>query len=84
MTVQLSFAVGLGILSESALTYLGLGVNPTTQTWGLALNEGRDFVRQAWWISVFPGLAIVITVMALNLLGDGLRAALDVKGVSDA
>ena len=84
LTVQLSFAVGLGILAESTLTYLGLGVNPATPTWGLALNEGRDFVRQAWWISVFPGLAIVITVMALNLLGDGLRDALDVRGVSDA
>ena len=83
LTVQLSFAVGLGILAESTLTYLGLGVNPTTPTWGLAINEGRDFVRQAWWISVFPGLAIVITVMALNLLGDGLRDALDVRGVSD-
>jgi peptide/nickel transport system permease protein len=84
VTVQLSFAVGLGILAESTLTFLGLGVNPTTPTWGLALNEGRDFIRQAWWISVFPGLAIVITVMALNLLGDGLRDALDVRGVSDA
>src|SRR5215210_3620649 len=84
LTVQLSFAVGLGILAESTLTYLGLGVNTTTPTWGLALNEGRDFVRQAWWISVFPGLAILITVMALNLLGDGLRDALDVRGVSDA
>jgi peptide/nickel transport system permease protein len=84
LTVQLSFTVGLGILAESALTFLGLGVNPATPTWGLALNEGRDFVRQAWWISVFPGLAIVITVMALNLLGDGLRDALDVRGVSDA
>jgi peptide/nickel transport system permease protein len=84
LTVQLSFAVGLGILAESTLTYLGLGMNPTTPTWGLAINEGRDFVRQAWWISVFPGLAIVITVMALNLLGDGLRDALDVRGVSDS
>jgi peptide/nickel transport system permease protein len=84
LTVQLSFAVGLGILTESTLTFLGLGVNPATPTWGLALNEGRDFIRQAWWISVFPGLAIVVTVMALNLLGDGLRDALDVRGVSDA
>ncbi|MCD6033188.1 MAG: dipeptide transporter permease DppC [Thermomicrobiales bacterium] len=83
LTVQLSFAVGLGILAESTLTFLGLGVNPATPTWGLALNEGRDFIRQAWWISVFPGLAIVITVLALNLLGDGLRDALDVRGVSD-
>jgi peptide/nickel transport system permease protein len=84
LTVQLSFAVGLGILTESTLTFLGLGVNPSTPTWGLAINEGRDFVRQAWWISVFPGLAIVATVMALNLLGDGLRDALDVRGVSDS
>jgi peptide/nickel transport system permease protein len=84
LTVQLSFAVGIGILTESTLTFLGLGVNPATPTWGLALNEGRDFIRQAWWISVFPGLAIVITVLALNLLGDGLRDALDVRGVNDA
>lgn len=84
VTVQLSFAVGIGIITESTLTFLGLGVNPTTPTWGLSLNEGRDFIRQAWWISVFPGLAIVSTVMALNLLGDGLRDALDVRGVSDS
>ncbi len=83
LTVQLTFAVGLGILTESSLTFLGLGVNPATPTWGLALNEGRDFIRQAWWISVFPGLAIVTTVMALNLFGDGLRDAMDVRGVSD-
>lgn len=84
LTVQLSFAVGLGILTESTLSFLGLGMSPSTPTWGLALNEGRDFIKQAWWISVFPGLAIVITVMALNLLGDGLRDALDVRGVSDS
>lgn len=77
--VQATFAVGLGILAESGLSFLGLGVNPTTPTWGLSLNEGRDFVRQAWWISVFPGLAIVFTVLALNLFGDGLRDALDPK-----
>ena len=83
LTVQLTLAVGLGTLTESALTFLGLGVNPATPTWGLALNEGRDFIKQAWWISVFPGLAIVTTVMALNLFGDGLRDAMDVRGVSD-
>ncbi|MEA2596058.1 MAG: peptide/nickel transport system permease protein [Thermomicrobiales bacterium] len=82
--VQTTFAVGLGILAEAALTFIGLGVNPSTPTWGMALNEGRDFVRQAWWISVFPGLAIVLTVLALNLFGDGLRDALDVRSVGDA
>jgi peptide/nickel transport system permease protein len=81
--VQATFAVGLGILAESGLTFLGLGVNPSTPTWGLIINEGRDFVRQAWWISVFPGLAIMITVLGLNLLGDGLRDTLDVRGVRD-
>jgi peptide/nickel transport system permease protein len=84
ITVQATFAVGIGILSESTLTYLGLGVNPVTPTWGAALNEGRDFVRQAWWISVFPGIAILVTVLGLNLFGDGLRDALDVKRVGDS
>jgi peptide/nickel transport system permease protein len=81
--VQATFAVGLGILAESGLTFLGLGVNPSTPTWGLIINEGRDFVRQAWWISVFPGVAIMITVLGLNLLGDGLRDTLDVRGTQD-
>lgn len=78
--VQATFAVGLGILAESGLTFLGLGVDPSTPTWGLTLSEGRNFIRQAWWISVFPGLAIMITVLALNLLGDGLRDTMDVRG----
>ena len=82
--VQATFAVGLGILAESGLTFLGLGVNPSTPTWGLSLNEGRDFIRDAWWISTFPGLAIVFTVLGLNLFGDGLRDALDVRSVGDA
>jgi peptide/nickel transport system permease protein len=82
--VQATFAVGLGILAESGLTFLGLGVSPSTPTWGLTLNEGRDFIRQAWWISVFPGVAIMITVLGLNLLGDGLRDTLDVKGVDES
>lgn len=82
--VQVTFAVGLGILAESGLTFLGLGVSPSTPTWGLALNESRDFIRQAWWLSVFPGLAIVFTVLSLNLFGDGLRDTLDVRSVGDA
>jgi peptide/nickel transport system permease protein len=79
--VQATFAVGLGILAESGLTFLGLGIDPATPTWGSALNESREFVRQAWWLSVFPGLAIVVTVLGLNLFGDGLRDALDVRSV---
>lgn len=81
--VQVTFAVALGILAEAALTFLGLGVNPSTPTWGLLLNESRDFIQRAWWISVFPGAAIMITVMALNLFGDGLRDVLDVVGGDD-
>jgi peptide/nickel transport system permease protein len=81
--VQATFAVGLGILAESGLTFLGLGVNPSTPTWGLALNDSRDFIQQAWWLSIFPGLAIVFTVLSLNLFGDGLRDALDVRSVGD-
>jgi peptide/nickel transport system permease protein len=77
--VQATFAVGLGILAESGLTFLGLGVDPATPTWGATLSEGRDFIRNAWWISVFPGLAIMITVLSLNLLGDSLRDLLDVR-----
>lgn len=81
--VQVTFAVGLGILAESGLTFLGLGVSPSTPTWGLALNESRDFIQQAWWLSIFPGFAIMLTVLSLNLFGDGLRDAMDVRSVGD-
>lgn len=80
LVVQATVAVGLGILGEATLTFLGLGVEPSTPTWGLILEESRDFLQQAWWLSVFPGLAIVATVLALNLLGDSLRDSLDVRG----
>jgi peptide/nickel transport system permease protein len=82
--VQTTLTVGLGILAETGLTFLGLGVDPTTPTWGQALNESRDFIRQAWWLAVFPGIAIGFTVLSLNLFGDGLRDALDVRSVGDA
>jgi peptide/nickel transport system permease protein len=81
--VQATLTVGFGILTETGLTFLGLGVNPTTPTWGQALNESRNFIQQAWWLAVFPGLAIGITVLSLNLFGDGLRDALDVRSVGD-
>lgn len=79
--VLATIAVGLGILGEAGLTFLGLGVEPSSPTWGLILAESRDFFQQAWWLSVFPGLAIVVTVLSLNLLGDSLRDALDLRGV---
>jgi peptide/nickel transport system permease protein len=65
------------ILMESALSFLGLGVPPPTPTWGRMLAEGRDYLTVAGWISVFPGLAIMVTVLGINFLGDGLRDLLD-------
>jgi len=81
--VQTTLTVGFGILTETGLTFLGLGVNPATPTWGQALNESRNFIHQAWWLAVFPGIAIGFTVLSLNLMGDGLRDALDVRNVND-
>jgi ABC-type dipeptide/oligopeptide/nickel transport system permease subunit len=82
--VQMTLTVGFGILTETGLTFLGLGVDPTTPTWGSALNESHNFIHQAWWLAVFPGVAIGFTVLSLNLFGDGLRDALDVRSVGDA
>jgi peptide/nickel transport system permease protein len=65
------------ILMESALSFLGLGVPPPTPTWGRMLAEGRDYLTVAGWISIFPGLAIMLTVLGINFLGDGLRDLLD-------
>jgi peptide/nickel transport system permease protein len=65
------------IIVASALSYLGMGAQPPTPEWGLMLSEGRSYLRRAWWISTFPGLAIMVTTLAINLLGDGLRDALD-------
>jgi peptide/nickel transport system permease protein len=82
--VQMTLTVGFGILTETGLTFLGLGVDPTTPTWGSALNESHNFIHQAWWLAVFPGVAIGFSVLSLNLFGDGLRDALDVRSVGDA
>lgn len=65
------------ILFEAALSFLGLGVPPPTPTWGRMVSEGRDYLATAWWIPVFPGLAILITVLGINLLGDWVRDVLD-------
>jgi peptide/nickel transport system permease protein len=68
---------GGAILSAASLSFLGLGAQPPTPEWGALVSAGRGFIRQAWWLSLFPGGAIMLVVLALNLLGDGLRDALD-------
>ena len=74
-------AVGIGIaaavLVESSLSFLGLGVQPPTPSWGNILTDGKANIEIAWWLSLFPGLAILVTVLGYNLLGEGLRDALD-------
>ncbi len=79
LIVQATLMIPLAILAEAGLSFLGLGVKPTTPTWGLLLSDGRQFIDQAWWISVMPGLAIMLTVLAFNMLGDGLRDIFDVS-----
>jgi peptide/nickel transport system permease protein len=71
--------IASGILVEASLSFLGVGVRPPTPTWGAMLSIGRNYVRSAWWLSTFPGLAIVLTILCLNLLGDGLRDKTDPK-----
>ena len=77
--VQASLSVGQAILSIAGLSFLGIGVQPPTPEWGSILNAARTYMRDAWHISVIPGLVIMITVLSLNLAGDGLRDALDPK-----
>ena len=75
--VQTSLSLAFAILSEAALSFLGLGVQPPDPSWGRMLFEGRGFVQQAWWMGVFPGAAIFVTVLSFNVVGDALRDALD-------
>jgi peptide/nickel transport system permease protein len=75
--VQGTVALSQAILIEASLSYLGLSAQPPTPSWGNMLNEGRTYLETAPWISVFPGIAIMVTVLAFNLLGDGLRDVLD-------
>lgn len=69
--------IASAIIAGAALSFLGLGAQPPTPEWGIMLSEGRVYLRAAWWVTTFPGLAIMITVMAINLIGDGLRDILD-------
>ncbi len=77
--VQATVSVSYAILAEAGLSFLGLGVKPTTPTWGLILSDARSFFSRGWWLAVFPGLAITLTVLSINFLGDALRDMLDVR-----
>jgi peptide/nickel transport system permease protein len=77
LIVTATLGLGTAILSAAALSFLGLGSQPPQAEWGRMLSEGRDYLREAWWISTFPGVGIMLTVLAMNLLGDGLRDVLD-------
>jgi peptide/nickel transport system permease protein len=72
-----TLSIATAILSAAGLSYLGLGAQPPTPEWGAMVSDGRQYLRAAWWIGTMPGIAIMITVMAINLIGDGLRDALD-------
>ncbi len=77
--VQATVSVSYAILAEAGLSFLGLGVKPSTPTWGLILSDSRTFFSRGWWLAVFPGLAIMITVLSINFVGDALRDILDVR-----
>lgn len=77
LVVLTTLNMGNAILTGAALSFLGLGAQPPSPEWGRMVNEGREYMRIAWWISLFPGLAIMAAVLSMNLLGDGLRDAID-------
>jgi ABC-type dipeptide/oligopeptide/nickel transport system permease subunit len=77
--VVASLRIGWVVLMEASLSFLGLGVQPPTATWGGMVAGGRDYIFQAWWITTFPGIAILLLVMGINLMGEGLRDAFDPK-----
>ncbi|HET7627326.1 MAG TPA: ABC transporter permease [Bacillales bacterium] len=79
LIVQVSLSLAFAILAEAALSFLGLGASPDTPSWGNMLREGKDWMEQAWWIAVFPGIAITFAVFSFNVVGDGLRDAIDPK-----
>jgi peptide/nickel transport system permease protein len=80
LVVQATFAFGIAILAEAALSYLGLGTQPPAPSWGVMLRDAQSFIDRSPWATVFPGVVIAITVLGLNLLGDGLRDRLDPRG----
>lgn len=83
LIVLATVSVSNAILAEAGLSFLGLGVEASTPTWGLILAESRSFISRAWWLGLFPGLAIMLTVLSINFLGDALRDYLDVRETGD-
>ncbi len=79
LIVQAALSFSSAVLDAAALGFLGMGAQPPTPEWGTMLAEAREFILRAWWVVTFPGLAILLTVLAINLMGDGLRDALDPK-----
>lgn len=79
LIVQATLSFSSAILDAAALGFLGMGAQPPTPEWGTMLADAREFILRAWWVVTFPGLAILVTVLAINLMGDGLRDALDPK-----
>lgn len=75
--VAMTLGIPAAILTEAGLSFLGLGVQPPYATWGNILNDGRDYIEIAWWLTLYPGLAILVTVLSYNLVGEGIRDALD-------
>jgi peptide/nickel transport system permease protein len=80
LTVVATLEFGLMVLFEAGLSFLGLGVRPPTASWGAMLSTGRNYVANAWWIATFPGMALFVLVLCVNLLGDDLRDRLDPRG----
>lgn len=80
LIVQCTFVIAFSIIAEASLSFLGAGVNPETPTWGNMLRDGQRLIQRAWWPAIFPGSALVLLVLSLNLLGDALRDALDPRG----
>ena len=77
ITVVASFALATTIITEASLSFLGLGVPPSVPSWGNMLASGRNYLQSGWWVATFPGIAITLTVVAINLIGDWLRDELD-------
>ena len=77
MIVIASFSVASVIIAEASLSFLGLGIPPSIPSWGGMLSEGRTYIERAWWLVTFPGLALMLTVLSINVLGDAVRDTLD-------